>query len=296
MMRIRRGVLLGGLAFLLMPAAAAQAAFPGGNGEIAFGRSSNQQVDIWVVAPSVTGTRRITNTPHRTESMPDWNAAGTRIAYVRCVGTKLGNCDIFTMDADGGDRVRLTSTPDVQETWPSWSPDGTAMAFTSNAEDSFQDIWVMDDDGSNQTRLTTATAFDAFPEWSPDGNSIAFTSNRAAADDIWVMDADGGNPARLTSGRKIDERPDWAPDGTRMTFSRNGDIWIMDADGGNEVALTDTRQDEFASSFAPNGRRIAFNRLGNDGRIGVWVMRDDGTVRVQKTFGRIDFFPDWQPT
>ena len=69
----------------------------------------------------------------------------------------------------------------------------------------------------------------------------------------------------------------------------------MDADGGNAVAVTDTRRDEFAPTFAPNGRRIAFNRVGNDGRIGVWVMRDDGTVRVQKTFGRIDFFPDWQP-
>ncbi|MGZ8613212.1 MAG: TolB family protein, partial [Actinomycetota bacterium] len=184
-----RSFLLAILGSMLIPASAAQAAFPGGNGDIAFGRSSRQQVDIWVVAPGVTGTMRITNTPNRTESMPDWNAAGTRIAYVRCVGTKTGNCDIFTMDADGGDRARLTSTPEVQETWPSWSPDGTAIAFTSNAEDSFQDIWVMDDDGSNQTRLTTTAAFDAFPEWSPDGNSIAFTSNRAAADDIWVMDA-----------------------------------------------------------------------------------------------------------
>ena len=125
MTRIRRGVLLGGLAFLLMPAATAQAAFPGGNGDIAFGRSSNEQVDIWVVAPGVTGTRRITNTPHRTESMPDWNAAGTRLAYLRCGGGKFSNCDIWTMDADGGDRTRLTSTPVAQETWPTWSPDGT---------------------------------------------------------------------------------------------------------------------------------------------------------------------------
>ena len=121
----------------------------------------------------MTGTRRLTDTPNRTESMPDWNAAGTRVAYVRCVGTKIGNCDIFAMGADGSDVTRPTSTPVVQETWPTWSPDGSAIAYTSNALDSFQDIWVMDADGSNQTRLTSTVGFDAFPEWSPDGASIA---------------------------------------------------------------------------------------------------------------------------
>ena len=199
------------------------------------------------------------------------------------------------MDADGSDVTRLTATPNVQETWPAWSPDGTQIAFTSNAEDSFQDIWVMDDDGSNQTRLTPVEGFDAFPEWSPDGTKIAFSSDRAALDDIWVIDDDGGNPTRLTAGPRVDERPDWSPDGMRIVFSRKGEIWDMDADGQDETRLTDTPQDEFAPAFSPTGGRIAFSRLGNDGRIGVWAMKADGTGRVQRTFGKIDFFPDWQP-
>ena len=104
----------------LAPASTASAAFPGANGDVAFGRSSQGQVDIWVVFPGVTGTARLTNTPNRNESMPDWNAAGTRLAYSRCAGSKIGNCDIFTMDADGSDVTRLTATPNVQETWPAW--------------------------------------------------------------------------------------------------------------------------------------------------------------------------------
>ena len=212
-------------ALALAPATTASAAFPGANGDIAFGRSSQGQVDIWVVFPGVTGTARLTNTPNRDESMPDWNAAGTRLAYTRCAGSKLGNCDIFTMDADGSDVTRLTATPNVQETWPAWSPDGTQIAYTSNADDSFQDIWVMDDDGANQTRLTPVEGFDAFPEWSPDGTKIAFSSDRAALDDIWVIDADGGNPTRLTAGPRIDERPDWSPDGMRIVVQpQRGDL------------------------------------------------------------------------
>ena len=223
---------------LLAAGAPADAAFPGRNGDIAFGRSSGHQVDIWAFEAGGAPTRRLTDTPNKVESMPDWNASGTRLAYVRCAGGKTGNCDIFAIDADGSDRSRITSTPDVQETWPAWSPTGAQIAYTSNAQDSFQDIWVMDANGSNQTRLTTTAGFDAFPEWSPDGQSIAFTSDRAAADDIWVMDDTGTNPVRLTSGPRVDERPDWAPDGSRIVFSRNGNIWVMDDNGQNETQLT----------------------------------------------------------
>ncbi len=272
----------------------ALAAFPGADGDIAFGRWTAEQTDLWVVGPGETGTTRLTDTPRRDEGMPDWNATGTRIAFSRCVLALFPNCEIWTMDADGANPTRLTSST-AQDTWPAWSPDGGMIAYTSDAADPYQDIWVMNANGSGQTRLTTTSGFDAFPEWSPDGAQIAFTSDRAALDDIWVMDADGSNPTRLTRGPKVDERPDWSPDGTRITFSRNGNIWIMDADGSNPTQLTSTRQDEFAPTFSPSGRRIAYDRLANDGRIGLWTMRVDGSKRVQRTFGRLDFFADWQP-
>ena len=195
-------VVLLSLALSVTIVPAAHAAFPGGNGEIAFGRTTFGQNDIWIVRPGTTGTNRLTNTPHRQEGMPDYNAAGTRIAYSRCGEGDFPNCDIWSMNADGSDEDRLTFTPDVQETWPTWSPDGTQIAYTSDAEDPSQDIWVMDANGTNQTRLTFTTGFDAFPEWSPDGTKIAFTSDRAALDDIWVIDADGSNPTRLTAGHE----------------------------------------------------------------------------------------------
>ena len=32
-----------------------------------------------------------------------------------------------------------------------------------------------------------------------------------------------------------------------------------------------------------------------DGRFGVWTMRPDGSNPVRRTFGVLDFFPDWRP-
>src|SRR5437660_277310 len=67
------------------------------------------------------------------------------------------------------------------------------IAFNTN-RDGNEEIYVMNPDGTGQTRLTNDAASDVGPAWSPDGLKIAF--NRGF--DIFVMDADGSSPTRLT--------------------------------------------------------------------------------------------------
>ncbi|HDR3891062.1 TPA: PD40 domain-containing protein, partial [Bacillus cereus] len=64
------------------------------------------------------------------------------------------------------------------------------IAFVSN-RDANPEIYVMNPDGSNQTRLTNNPAGDFEPSWSPDGQKITFTSNRDGNPEIYVMNADG---------------------------------------------------------------------------------------------------------
>ena len=109
------------------------------------------------------------------------------------------------------------------------------------------------------------------------------------------MNSDGRDSLRLTTGQGIDERPDWSPDGSRIAFSRNGNIWGMEADGTDAARLKKTPREEFAPAYSPNGKRITFNRMSKDGRISIWIMRTDGSKLKRLTFGRLDFFPDWQP-
>ena len=66
---------------------------------------------------------------------------------------------------------------------PTWSPDGSKIAFHST-RDGNNEIYVMNADGSGQTRLTNNPAAGLLPAWSPDGIKIAFTSIRGGNQEI----------------------------------------------------------------------------------------------------------------
>jgi len=100
---------------------------------------------------------------------------------------------------------------------PAWSPNGTKIAFQSS-RDGNPEIYVMNADGSNSTRLTENRANDEFPVWSPDGSKIAFISNRDGQQDIYIMNADGSNVTRLTDNSIREISLSWSPDGTKIAF------------------------------------------------------------------------------
>ena len=58
------------------------------------------------------------------------------------------------------------------------------IAFASTGDGDWE-IYVMNADGTGQTRLTVNTADDFSPAWSPDGGKIAFVSGRDGNFDIY---------------------------------------------------------------------------------------------------------------
>ena len=95
----------------------------------------------------------------------------------------------------------------------------TRVVFASKRPGNY-DLYVMNADGSGQTRLTTSSADDVDPAWSPDGSRIVFQAYRNGQAEIYVMNADGSGQTRLTNHSDYDGQPAWSPDGTQIAFVR----------------------------------------------------------------------------
>ena len=109
------------------------------------------------------GRNRLTDHPARDafhQWSPDqWSPDGTRIAFVpgrdQPIEHDLPKPEIYVIKVDGSGLTNLTKNhaDDVFTDNMAWSPDRNLIAFWSN-RDGNSEIYLMNADGSNQTRLT----------------------------------------------------------------------------------------------------------------------------------------------
>lgn len=72
------------------------------------------------------------------------------------------------MNADGANPVMLTDPVNSSCSYPCWSPNGKKIAFHSDffgGNDFYTDIYIMDSDGSNVTRITDNGTDNLEPCW-----------------------------------------------------------------------------------------------------------------------------------
>jgi TolB protein len=146
----------------------------------------------------------------------DVSRDGRRVLYVEIEGqSHYQEFEIVEMNLDGTGRRELTDN-DTGDSAPAWSPDGSRIAFMSNRAESApctthdcvgytNELYVMDADGSDATRLTETPNEEAVPAWSPDGEKIVYS--RSLPDglpELYVSDADGSCPTRLAEGTESD--------------------------------------------------------------------------------------------
>jgi hypothetical protein len=177
------------------------------------------------------------------------------------------------------------------------------LVFDSTRGGVYRDLYVMNRDGYDVSRLTRGEADSLAGPWSPDGQRIVYTTFGLTTSDIAVINADGSGQVNLTNSPDIDEGfPAWSPDGRRIAFTTrrdgNNEIYLMDADGSNSVRLTDEPGDDFAPAWSPDGSRIAFvsDRDREAGIYDLYIMNADGSGVTRLTDDpAIDYSPAWSP-
>ena len=171
--------------------------------------------------------------------------------------SRTGKFQLYAVDRSNLADLRKISADTVLEGAPAFAPDGSRIAYVST-RDGNPEIYAMDTDGQNVTRLTTDPQVDDRPVFTPDGRQIVFQSTRVAGKpQIFIMNADGGGVQQLTHDSVPCLSPAVSPDGQTIAYVTTRDktyhIWLMSRDGSNQRAFTRGTQKETQPRFLRDG-------------------------------------------
>jgi TolB protein len=175
--------------------------------------------DLWIMNADGNNRQLVYSSTGVTGAWYPWvSPDGTEIAFT---DDSDGDDEIYVIDVGGINLQQLTNNT-AQDYGANWSPDGSKIVFarerpgTANGSIAGNgDVYVMNADGSHQTRLTTHGNDDFYPIWSPDASKIVFTRGNGNSKsgerntDVWVMNADGSNVVQLTHTARNDVATDW---------------------------------------------------------------------------------------
>ena len=162
----------------------------------------------------------------------------------------------------------------------------SAKIVFGSERDSVKGIYIMDDDGSNQTLLMESKELSPYPQcWSPDGKHILFKRRYRPhkALGVFLMNPDGTNVRQLTEndGSSINGGS-FSPDGQSIVFNKaiqidkrlKDYIYVLNIETGKlkEIANIPGIQCE----WSPDGRDIVFAWPQNSPSHTIWMMGSDG--------------------
>jgi len=194
--------------------------------------------DIYRANPDGSNLRALTTAPGY-----DAEATIAPDGLISFTSVRDGDMEIYTMKADGSDVRRLTNSPGP-DGGPFFSWDGKRIAYrgrplTPGTEltdylallkdhlwrPTKLELYVMDRDGRNNTKVTSLSAASFAPSWHPDGKRLIFASNvkdpQQRNFDIFLVNLDGSGLEQVTFNGTFDGFPMFSPDGKRLVFASN---------------------------------------------------------------------------
>ena len=200
--------------------------------------------------------------------------------------------DIWKAPAEGGTAARLTFS-DGRENFPEISPDGSLIAFTGEY-DGNSDVYVMNINGGNITRLTYHPGMDEVIGWNQTKNKIMFTSGRNSTSrytKMFLISPDGTGLEEMimydaargsfsTDGSKIAYNKDSQDNATwkRYTGGRAQEVFIYDFKTNEETNITNYKGSDRTPMWV--GDKIYFSS-DRDRVLNIYAY-DNATQKIQQ--------------
>jgi TolB protein len=147
---------------------------------IAYGSKARGAWHVWTVGADGSYAQIVAGTAGG--NAPDWSPSGRSIVFT---SDRTGTDNLYVVPATGGAARRLT-TGSCHSDNPRWSPDGRRIVFDRFCGHGWNDVEVMNADGSHVVNLTrSANLEEEVPAWLPDGKHVGFTVFQIERDSLW---------------------------------------------------------------------------------------------------------------
>jgi len=212
---------------------------------------------LWILDPSTSARRRVTTSGED----PAWFPDAQRIAF------ESGG-QIFTIQADGNDRLQLTSGG--RNFFPRWTSKGDQITFDSDggSEQSPYSIWIMRSDGTDK-RLLCGALSARMADVGRDGDVTFIADGTAGTSALEVWAADTlCNRTQLTSGGGQSFTPRFGPSGEFIAFAAQSwegglpQIWVIGRGGSGQRQVT--RDGGMYPSWSPNGDSLVYVKVDSN--------------------------------